>query len=73
MGVFGAVYVRCPECGWVQDIQSNAGDGVTFYPLDEAPLAMLGDIDGKTVECERKACDVTYRIEVITIAREVAI
>lgn len=45
MGVFDTVWVTCPYCSEITDLQSKAGNcTLSNYGLSDAPLSILGDL-----------------------------
>jgi DNA-directed RNA polymerase subunit RPC12/RpoP len=53
MGCFDEVYIRCPHCDDGFHWQSKAHDCLlSNYSLDNAPLAILGDLLDSEIWCE---------------------
>jgi len=52
MGCFDEITIRCPKCGYHVLEQSKAGDcTMSMYRLEEAPTAILADLDDKQIQC----------------------
>jgi len=67
MGMFDSVFIKCPECGDTSEIQSKAGACMLHeYNLSNAPMSILGDIDGEGLKCQ---CG--YVIKVVAMANVV--
>lgn len=65
MGCFNRAMVRC-KCGSFIEFQSKAGDCISDYDLDEAPMAILADINGQHETCVE--CGNGVRVRVIALA-----
>jgi len=65
MGCFDEVIIRCPKCCEEIEIQSKAGDcSMCRYNVHEAPVEILGGLNGETFEC--KNCEHVFTAKVIT-------
>lgn len=64
MGCFDSVEVPCGKCGADVEFQSKAGECyLETYTLDDAPKAILGDLDGKSEICPVCTAEVTVRVQ----------
>lgn len=52
MGMFDSLYVGCPDCKEEVEFQSKAGECcLGRYNLQDVPLKILIDLDGKSENC----------------------
>lgn len=61
--MFDSVYVRCPSCDSLQEIQSKSGECcLERYSLDDAPMGVMSGILGEN-SCEN--CSKVFTIELV--------
>ncbi len=66
--MFDYVWVKCPDCHVLNELQSKAGDCCLMnYFLDTAPPQVLGDLHGEINRCDK--CDCRFQVETFTIAK----
>ena len=65
--MFNTVYVPCRNCERDVQFQSKAGDCVSTYDGNTAPVEILNDIDGDGVTCTH--CGVVNTVHVIILAK----
>jgi len=63
VGLFDIISFPCPQCGEKLVLQSEAADCpyLQYYTFDDAPPAVIGDLDGREGVCN---CGSEYRIKV---------
>lgn len=71
MGMFDDVWVKCPKCETLNNVQSKVGEcTLAAYKIDDAPLNVLADVDQSVITCEH--CETNYQIVLLyqAIVRE---
>lgn len=69
MGMFDSVYVSCPNCGVVVELQSKAGKcELKRYKMVEAPAQLLLDLADRNETCSHCGKSFYLRVQVITHA-----
>lgn len=73
MGMFDSVMAPCPGCNERVEFQSKGGDcALIVYPLEEAPAAVLSDVNRNGPE-ECPKCKTVFSIDVVVTARVAAV
>ena len=64
MGCFDSVWVKCPNCGIENDVQSKSGECLQEnYDLDNCPDDVLANVNRHSpCHCE---CGVMYEVDVL--------
>ena len=70
MGMYDTVVISCPDCGFLVEEQSKAGECcLLFYGAMDVPTDIANDVIGTTLSCE--ACFSVFKVmEVLPIPIE---